>query len=239
MAGSVAEKPALLENVSVTAWLASTPVVPICKRVRGVGDASETVVIVIPDAAEMVTVTVANPDLVASCTEVAVTVAEPAVAGAVNSPAESTVPPFADHVTAELKLPVPVTVAAHCEVSPATTEVGLHATETDVMADFGVTVSVIVMVADFVVSVLLVAVRVTLVAAVTTDGAVYVTPVVLELLSAPTPEPMPQVTPALTESFLTVAVNAWAPPSLRDTVDGLMLTLMAAGAGFWLEPPPP
>lgn len=53
------------------------------------------------------TVTEAVPDLVVSCALVAVTVTDPAEAGAVKSPAESMVPAAADQVTAELKFPVP------------------------------------------------------------------------------------------------------------------------------------
>jgi hypothetical protein len=50
----------------------------------------------------MVTVTVAVPDLVVSSVLCAVTVTDPAVAGAVNLPVGSIVPADADHVTAEL-----------------------------------------------------------------------------------------------------------------------------------------
>ena len=46
-----------------------------------------------------VTVTLAVPDFVLSCTEVAVTVTFPAVAGAVRSPDELIVPALADQVT--------------------------------------------------------------------------------------------------------------------------------------------
>jgi hypothetical protein len=49
-----------------------------------------------------VTVTVVLPALVASWTDVAVTVAVLAVPGAVNNPEELIVPELADHVTAEL-----------------------------------------------------------------------------------------------------------------------------------------
>jgi hypothetical protein len=42
-----------------------------------------------------------------SCVLVAVTVTLPAAAGAVKRPLVLMVPPLADHVTAELKLPVP------------------------------------------------------------------------------------------------------------------------------------
>jgi hypothetical protein len=48
-----------------------------------------------------VTVTVAEPDLVVSCVDVAVMVAFPAAEG-VNTPAEVIVPSVADHVTTEL-----------------------------------------------------------------------------------------------------------------------------------------
>jgi hypothetical protein len=47
------------------------------------------------------TVTVAVPDFVESWVDVAVTVAVPDAEG-VNAPADVTVPPVADHVTAEL-----------------------------------------------------------------------------------------------------------------------------------------
>jgi hypothetical protein len=49
-----------------------------------------------------VTVTVVEPDLVVSSVLCAVTVTDPAVAGAVNLPLASIVPADADHVTAEL-----------------------------------------------------------------------------------------------------------------------------------------
>jgi hypothetical protein len=48
------------------------------------------------------TVTDTVPDFVGSCVLVAVTVTVPAVAGAVRMPLALTVPPLADHVTAEL-----------------------------------------------------------------------------------------------------------------------------------------
>jgi hypothetical protein len=53
--------------------------------------------------------------LVGSCVEVAVIVADPAAAG-VKTPEEVTVPSVAFQVTAELKFPVPCTVAAQEEV---------------------------------------------------------------------------------------------------------------------------
>jgi hypothetical protein len=49
-----------------------------------------------------VTFTVAVPDLVASCIDVAVTITLPAVLGAVKSPEELTVPALAPQVTVEL-----------------------------------------------------------------------------------------------------------------------------------------
>jgi hypothetical protein len=59
------------------------------------------------------TVIVAVPDFVVSSVLVAVTMKDPFEPGAVNSPLESMVPPLAFHVTVELKLPVPFTVAVH------------------------------------------------------------------------------------------------------------------------------
>jgi hypothetical protein len=74
-----------------------------------------TVTAVIVDGT--VTVTVVEPDLVESCVEVAVIIAVPASAG-VKTPELLTLPMvdgLADQLTALLKLPVPVTVAAHDE----------------------------------------------------------------------------------------------------------------------------
>lgn len=66
---------------------------------------------------------------------VAVTVRLPAAAGAVSRPDEEIVPPVADQVTAELKLPVPCTVAVHCAVPPVVTVAGWQPAETDVMVE--------------------------------------------------------------------------------------------------------
>jgi hypothetical protein len=62
---------------------------------------------------------------------VAVTVNDPVEPGAVNRPLESIVPPLAAHFTVELKLPVPCTVAVHCEVALRATVEGLQLTETE------------------------------------------------------------------------------------------------------------
>ncbi|HUV97601.1 MAG TPA: hypothetical protein VMV98_09045 [Acidobacteriaceae bacterium] len=91
---------------------------------------------------------------------VAVTVIDPIDAGAVNSPLESIVPPLAFHVTVELKLPVPCTVAVHCEVALVAIVDGLHATPTEEIVGV-VAFTVIVAVPDLVVSCVLVAVTVT------------------------------------------------------------------------------
>jgi hypothetical protein len=48
------------------------------------------------------TITEAVPDFIGSCVLVAVTVAVPAEADAVKTPLALTVPPLADHLTAEL-----------------------------------------------------------------------------------------------------------------------------------------
>ena len=64
-------------------------------------------------------------------------VAEAAVAGPLKSPVAVMAPTLADHVTAELKLPVPVTVAVHCEFVVATMVDGLHAACTEVIVDAG------------------------------------------------------------------------------------------------------
>ena len=73
---------------------------------------------VIADCVVTVTVTVALPDFVESCVEVAEIVAVPAPTG-VKTPALLIVPMLVgltDHVTEELKLPVPLTVAMQAEV---------------------------------------------------------------------------------------------------------------------------
>jgi len=93
--------------------------------------------------------------------------------------------------------------------------------------------------ADLVVSLLLVAVNVTVEVAATADGAVYVTPVVEEALKVPAPVPMLHVTPALAESFATVAEKVWLPPPFNAIVAGLTVTLIACVVGAGVEPPPP
>jgi len=95
------------------------------------------------------TVSVAVPDFVVSCVDVAVRVAFPEVAGAVNSPDELTVPIVANHVTEELKLPVPWTVAEHWLVWPVKTVVGLQEALTEVMvgtAGFAVSVAALLVI---------------------------------------------------------------------------------------------
>ena len=79
------------------------------------------------------TVRAAVPDLVASCVLVAVTVAVPAEAGAVKTPAALTVPLLADQATTELYVPVPFTVAVHCAVPLTATVTGVQAGETEVI----------------------------------------------------------------------------------------------------------
>jgi len=79
------------------------------------------------------TATEAAPDFVVSSELVAVTVRFPAEAGAVKSPLELMVPPLVDHFTVVLKLPVPCTVAVHCEVAVVAIVEGAQATATEVM----------------------------------------------------------------------------------------------------------
>ena len=91
-----------------------------------------------------VTVTVAEPDLVASCVEMAVTVAVPVVAG-VKTPALLTVPMLdglTDQLTELLKVPVPMTVGAQVDVWFVWMDAGEQATETEVIAEGMVTVTV-------------------------------------------------------------------------------------------------
>jgi len=110
-------------------------------------------------------VIVAVPDLLGSCVLVAVTVADPVESGAVNNPLPVIVPPLAVHVTAELKLPVPCTVALHCEVALGATVEGLHVTDTEEIVGGLIPVATItVAVPDLLVSSVLVAVTVTVAA---------------------------------------------------------------------------
>jgi hypothetical protein len=91
-----------------------------------------------------VTVTVADPDLVESCCEVAVMVKVPADE-LLNSPVIGLmVPPLEDHVTLGLKLPVPTTVAAQVDACPVCTVAGLQVALTDVTAPAAATVMVVV-----------------------------------------------------------------------------------------------
>jgi hypothetical protein len=91
--------------------------------------ATETEVIAVGTA----TATAAEPDLVASCVEVAVMVAAPAVVG-VKTPAAVILPPIADQVTPELYAPVPWTFAEQTEVWVVRIEAGAHTTDTEVIA---------------------------------------------------------------------------------------------------------
>jgi hypothetical protein len=79
------------------------------------------------------TVRAAVPDLVGSWVLVAVTVAVPAEDGAVKTPLALMTPLLADHVTAELYVPVPFTIAVHCEVALTKTAAGVQAGETEVI----------------------------------------------------------------------------------------------------------
>ena len=81
------------------------------------------------------TVTVAAPDFVVSWVLVAVTVTVPGKAGAVKSPLASMLPPLADHVTPELKPPVPRTEALHCDVAFIATAEDVQAAETEEIED--------------------------------------------------------------------------------------------------------
>jgi hypothetical protein len=107
----------------------------------------------------------AVPDFEVSSVLVAVTVTLAAAAGAVNSPAELMDPPDTLQVTAVLKLPVPCTVALHCDVAPVVTVEGEQATDTEEIVGSAAACTVMAVVPDFDVSSVLVAVTVTLAAA--------------------------------------------------------------------------
>jgi hypothetical protein len=108
---------------------------------------------------------VAVPDLLVSSLLVAVTVTDPVELGAVNNPLPLTVPPLAVHVTAEMKLPVPCTVALHCDVALGAIVEGLHATDTEEIVGGVVPIATVtVAVPDLLESSRLVAVTVTVAA---------------------------------------------------------------------------
>jgi len=86
-------------------------------------------------------VTDAVPDFEVSCVEIAVITAVPTPAG-VNTPEELIVPSVAPQVTAELYDPVPCTVAAQLDVCVVRMDAGEQATETEVIVDGTVTVTV-------------------------------------------------------------------------------------------------
>lgn len=79
------------------------------------------------------TVIIAVPDFELSCILVAVTVTAPGEVGAVNNPLDAIVPELVDHVTAELKLPVPCTDAVHCDVAPGAMVLDAQLTATEEM----------------------------------------------------------------------------------------------------------
>ena len=92
-------------------------------------------------AVALPTATDAVPDFVLSCVEVAVITAVPTPAG-VNTPDELIVPPDAAQVTAELYGPVPCTVAMQLDVCVVRMDAGEQTTETEVIVDGAVTVTV-------------------------------------------------------------------------------------------------
>jgi hypothetical protein len=105
-----------------------------------------------------VTVTVPEPNFVESCTEVAVHDALPTAVG-VRTPPDVIVPFVAVQVTAELKAPVPVTVATHVTDWPIVTDEGKPEIVTEVIVG-GIAVTVTFAELDFVESCVEVAVHV-------------------------------------------------------------------------------
>jgi hypothetical protein len=89
----------------------------------------------------LTTTTDAVPDLVVSCVDVAVITAVPAAVG-VNTPEDVIAPSVAPQVTAELYDPVPCTVAAQLDVCVVKMDAGEQFTETEVIVDGAVTVTV-------------------------------------------------------------------------------------------------
>jgi hypothetical protein len=107
-------------------------IVSVCAATPAVAEVGERLVIA---GCGFVTAIGVDPDLVESSVEVAMIVAVPVPAG-VNTPALVTVPMLVgltDHVTEELKLPVPFTVGVQVDVCVVRMDVGEQLTETDVI----------------------------------------------------------------------------------------------------------
>src|ERR1019366_6078235 len=115
----------LLGKHTVTLVKASFAVTKLC----GAGPASTTMGCTFPVCCTGFTVNVAVPALLVSWVEAAVTPPD----AAVNKPEAEIVPARAARVTAELKLPVPVTVAEHWLVWPYWMVEGEQLTLTDVI----------------------------------------------------------------------------------------------------------
>lgn len=167
-----------------------------------------------------VTVTAACADLEVSAALVAVTEKlVPALLPAVNSPAEETVPPVADQVTAVLL--EPVTVAVNCWFAPSITVAEDGAMETLTCGGGGAAVIVTAACADFEVSAALV------------DVTEKLVPAVVPAVNKPAEEIVPPVAVQVTAVLLdpvTVAVNCCFAPVASDTEVGLSETLTCDGA---------
>jgi hypothetical protein len=88
----------------------------VVKKLCGAGPASTTMGSTLFVVCCGVTVTVVVPDIEVSCVDVAVIVTTNDALpedGAVNKPELEMLPALAVHVTPELKLPVPITIAEH------------------------------------------------------------------------------------------------------------------------------
>ena len=81
------------------------------------------------------------PDFVVSCVDVAVIIAVPADVG-LNTPEDVIVPSVAAQATVELYAPVPCTVSEQLDVCVVRIDAGEQATETEVIVDGTVTVTV-------------------------------------------------------------------------------------------------
>jgi hypothetical protein len=114
-------------NAPVPATVAAQADVPLTLILAGVHTTATEVTFVMA--------TLAVEETAGFCTDVAVIVALPevgTVAGAVYTPADVIVPALAVHVTAELKVPLPATVAAQLDVPPTLMLAGVQVTATEV-----------------------------------------------------------------------------------------------------------
>ena len=180
-------------------------------------------------------VTLAEPDLVESCIEVAVTVAVPAPEGA-NTPVEVIVPLVAVQVTPELKFPLPSTVAVHVLVWAGVMEDGVQTTLTEVIV--GAAAMVRFAKPDLVASCVLFAMIVAWPPVGTVAGAVNSPEVVIVPASVDQVTAEPKLPVPVTVAMHWLVLPVWTLVGVQEMVTEVMFGEGSA-AGLPLPPPQP